>query len=67
MIFRSRASTALTPPTVVVFGISVVLALLAIAIRYFALGLPGLPAVRAFEILLVGYVILVLGVLVRRF
>lgn len=55
----------LSPPTLPVFLVSVVLAALVVAVKYF--GVSGIPYVgdRLFETLLVAYVVLLIGNLFR--
>lgn len=55
----------LSPPTLLVFTLSVILAGLVIAVKYF--GVAGIPYVGRyqFETLLAAYVLLLLGNLVR--
>ena len=62
----SRASFFLTPPSVPVFVISVVLALAALLVRYAGLAIPLVERARVFDILAVAYLVLVAGVLTRR-
>jgi hypothetical protein len=65
MPFR-RAGFALTPPSLPIFAISLVLALIAILARYDILHIPMLTSARAFLMLVIAYVVLAIGVLVRR-
>ena len=65
MPFR-RGGFALTPPSVVLFSISLVLAILAFLIRYGGVRIPIINPAYIFELLAIAYVILVAGVLIRR-
>jgi hypothetical protein len=65
MPFR-RAGFALTPPTLPVFAISLVLALVAGLAHYGVLHIATLTPSRAFALLAIAYVLLALGVLLRR-
>lgn len=63
MAFR-RGSFTLTPPTMPVFAIAVVLALLGALLRYRVIALSGLGP-YAFELVLAAAVLLILGALLR--
>ena len=65
MPFR-RGGFALTPPSVVVFVISIVLAVLAMLVRYAHVSVPVINASRVFDVLAIAYVLLAAGVLIRR-
>jgi hypothetical protein len=65
MPFR-RGGFALTPPSVIVFVISLVLAVLAMLIRYAHVSVPVISSSRVFDVLAIAYVILAIGVLIRR-
>ncbi|RAI44224.1 hypothetical protein [Rhodoplanes roseus] len=65
MPFR-RAGFALTPPTVLVFAISLILALIAILAHYGVVQIAMITSARTFLMLTVAYVLLALGVLLRR-
>ena len=65
MAFR-RAPLVLTPPTFPIFVASVILAVLALIVHYGGVSLPLITARRAFDVLAVGYILLLVGVLVRR-
>ena len=65
MPFR-RGGFALTPPSVVVFVISIVLAILAMLVRYAHVSVPVINASRVFDVLAIAYVLLAAGVLIRR-
>jgi hypothetical protein len=56
---------ALTPPSVVVFLIWIVLAVLAMLVHYAHVSVPIINASRVFEVLAIAYVILTAGVLIR--
>jgi hypothetical protein len=61
-----RGGFALTPPSLVIFLISVVLALVALLVRYAHVSVPIISASRIFDVLAIAYVVLVIGVLFRR-
>jgi len=61
-----RAGFALTPPSLVIFLISLVLALIALLIRYAHVSVPIISSARVFDVLAIAYVVLVIGVLFRR-
>jgi hypothetical protein len=65
MPFR-RGGFALTPPTLALFIISLVLAIIAFLIRYGGIRIPIINPAYIFELLAIAYVMLVLGVLIRR-
>ena len=65
MPFR-RGGFALTPPSVVIFVISIVLAVLAMLVRYAHVSVPIINASRVFDVLAIAYVLLAAGVLIRR-
>ena len=60
-----RGGFALTPPSLVIFMISVVLAVIALLIRYAHLSVPIISSARVFDVLAIAYVVLVIGVLFR--
>ncbi len=62
----SRGSFFLTPPTVPIFVISLVLAIATLLVRYAGISLPLIDRARVFDVLAIAYVILLAGVLVRR-
>ena len=62
----SRGSFFLTPPTVPVFAISLLLAIAALLVRYAGISVPLVDRARVFDVLAIAYVILLAGVLVRR-
>ena len=65
MAFR-RAPIDLTPPSFPIFAASLILAVLALLVHYGGVSLPILTARRAFDVLAIAYVLLLVGVLVRR-
>jgi hypothetical protein len=65
MPFR-RGGFALTPPSVVVFVISLILAVLAFLVHYGHMSVPIINASRVFDVLTVAYIVLMVGVLFRR-
>jgi hypothetical protein len=65
MPFR-RGGFALTPPSVVIFVISIILAILAMLVRYAHVSVPVINASRVFDVLAIAYVLLAAGVLIRR-
>jgi hypothetical protein len=65
MPFR-RGSFALTPPSVWIFVISLVLAILAMLVRYAGIRVPIINPARVFDVLAIAYVLLIAGVLIRR-
>jgi Methyl-accepting chemotaxis protein (MCP) signalling domain len=64
MAFR-RGGFVLTPPSIVIFVISVLLALLALLVRYGGVSVPIINASRVFDVLAIAYVLLAAGVLIR--
>ena len=60
-----RGGFALTPPSLVIFLISLVLALIALLIRYAHVSVPIISSSRVFEVLSIAYVVLMIGVLFR--
>ena len=65
MAYR-RGSFALTPPSIPVFIISLILAIVAFLIRYAGLSMPVIKATHVFDVLAIAYVVLLVGVLLRR-
>jgi hypothetical protein len=61
-----RGGFALTPPSLVIFVISLVLAVIALLVRYAHVSVPIISASRIFDVLAIAYVVLVIGVLFRR-
>jgi len=64
MPFR-RGGFALTPPSLLIFGISVVLAILALMVHYAHVSVPIINTSRVFDVLAIAYVALMVGVLFR--
>lgn len=64
MAYR-RGGLMLTPPSIVIFGLSIVLALLAMLVRYGGVSVPLINASRVFDVLAIAYVLLAAGVLIR--
>jgi hypothetical protein len=60
-----RGGFALTPPSLVIFLISLVLALIALLIRYAHVSVPIISSSRVFDVLSIAYVVLMIGVLFR--
>jgi hypothetical protein len=60
----ARRAFELTPPSFVVFVISVILALLAVLVHYGHVSVPVVGA-HAFDVLAAAYVVLVVGVLFK--
>lgn len=65
MPFR-RTGFVLTPPSVLVFAISLVLALVALLVHYGVVQIAMVTSARAFAMLAIAYVVLALGVVLRR-
>lgn len=65
MAFR-RGGFALTPPSLWIFAISLVLAIIALLIRYAGVRVPIVSPARVFDVLAIAYILLVAGVLFRR-
>jgi hypothetical protein len=61
-----RGSFALTPPSIPIFVISLILAVIALLVRYGGVSIPLINASRVFDVLAIAYVIMLIGVLVRR-
>jgi hypothetical protein len=61
-----RGRYALTPPSIVIFVISLVFAIAAFLVRYAGVSLPIINPARVFDVLAIAYVLLAIGVLVRR-
>jgi hypothetical protein len=64
MPFR-RGGFALTPPSVLLFVISLVLAVLALLVHYGHMSVPIISASHVFDVLAIGYLVLMIGVLFR--
>jgi hypothetical protein len=65
MPFR-RGGFALTPPSLPVFIIAVVLAVIALLVRYGGVSIPMVTSARAFHLLAIAFIVLAVGVVVRR-
>jgi hypothetical protein len=65
MNMATRRGFELTPPTFVVFIISVVLALVAVLVHYAHISVPLVSSSHVFDVLTVAYVVLLAGVLFR--
>ncbi len=63
---RRSSSFLLTPPTLPVFLISLVIAAAALLVQYAGVSIPRLSKARAFDVLALAYAVLLIGVLVRR-
>jgi hypothetical protein len=61
-----RGAFALTPPSLWIFVISLVLAVLAWLVYYGGVAVPILNRARVFDVLTIGYLLLLAGVLIRR-
>lgn len=61
-----RAAFALTPPSIWIFAISAVLAVIALLIRYAGVRVPIISPARVFDVLAIAYLLLVAGVVFRR-
>ena len=60
-----RGGFALTPPSFVVFVISLVLAVLAMLVHYGHMSLPIVAASNVFDVLAIANVVLTIGVLLK--
>jgi hypothetical protein len=60
-----RGGFALTPPSVIVFVISLALAVLALLVHYAHVSVPIINTSRVFDVLAIAYVALMVGVLFR--
>jgi hypothetical protein len=65
MAYRS-GSFALTPPSIPIFIISLILAIVAFLMRYAGLSIPVIRAQYVFDILAIAYLVMLAGVLLRR-
>lgn len=63
----ARGRYALTPPSIVVFVVSLIFAIAAFLVRYAGISLPIINPARVFDVLAIAYVLLAAGVLFRRF
>jgi hypothetical protein len=64
MPFR-RGGFALTPPSVIVFVISLILAALALLVHYAHVAVPIVNSGNVFDVLAIAYVVLMVGVLFK--
>jgi hypothetical protein len=64
MAYR-RGGFVLTPPSVLIFAISLVLALVAMLVRYAHAPVPIISTSHVFDVLAIAYVVLTAGVLFR--
>ncbi len=65
MAYR-RGGFALTPPSMLFFAISVVCAVISLLIYYRVVQIPIINPRYVYELLLIGYIILLIGVTFRR-
>jgi hypothetical protein len=65
MAFR-RGGFALTPPSMLLFVISLVCAVISLLIYYRLVQIPVINPRYVYELLLIGYLVLLAGVLFRR-
>lgn len=65
MAYR-RGGFALTPPSMLVFIVSIVFAIVSILIYYRIVAIPIINPRYVYELLLIGYVVLLIGVIFRR-
>ncbi len=63
---RRSSSFLLTSPTLPVFLISLVIAAAALLVHYAGVSIPMLSKGRAFDVLVLAYAVLLVGVLSRR-
>ena len=60
-----RGGFALTPPSLVVFVISLILAVLAMLVHYGHMAVPIVGVSNVFDVLTIAYVVLTVGVLLK--
>jgi hypothetical protein len=65
MAYR-RGNFALTPPSTIIFVLSVVFAVLSLLIYYRIVSIPIVNPRYVYELLLIGWILLVVGVVFRR-
>jgi hypothetical protein len=65
MAYR-RGGFALTPPSTIIFVLSVVFALISLLIYYRVVAIPVINPRYVYELLLIGWILLVVGVVFRR-
>lgn len=63
----ARGRYALTAPSIVVFVVSLIFAIAAFLVRYAGITLPIINPARVFDVLAIAYILLLAGVLFRRF
>lgn len=63
---RRRGGFVLTPPTMVVFVISVILAVIALIAFYGRVSIPVISPGHVFDLLAIAYLLLVAGVVFRQ-
>jgi hypothetical protein len=61
-----RGGFALTPPSIWIFAISLILAVIAVLVHYARIKVPIINPTRVFDVLVIAYILLVIGVLFRR-
>ncbi|MBY0532067.1 MAG: hypothetical protein K2P86_08870 [Xanthobacteraceae bacterium] len=65
MAYR-RGNFALTPPSTIIFALSVVFAVISLLIYYRIVQIPIINPRYVYELLLIGWILLVIGVVFRR-
>jgi hypothetical protein len=65
MNMATRRGFELTPPSFVIFIVSVILALVAVLVHYAHISVPVVSSSHVFDVLTVAYVVLLAGVLFR--
>ena len=60
-----RGGFVLTPPSILIFAISLVLALVAMLVRYAHAPVPIISTSHVFDVLAIAYIVLTIGVLFR--
>jgi hypothetical protein len=61
----ARRAFELTPPSFIVFIISIVLALVAVLIHYAHVSIPIVGSAHVFDVLVAAYVVMLIGVLFK--
>jgi hypothetical protein len=61
----ARRAFELTPPSFIVFIISIVLALVAVLIHYAHVSIPIVGSAHVFDVLMAAYVVMLIGVLFK--
>ena len=64
MAYR-RGGFALTPPSLVVFVISLILAVVALLAHYAGVRIPAITPAYVFDVLAIAYIVLLAGVVLR--